>query len=64
MQQSKYPVSIQTSSEIIKGGYVYIDKTDLDSSMVKDGFALKFYCAILKDDIATAMDEMKVKGTA
>lgn len=25
----KYPVGIQTFSEIIKGGYVYVDKTDL-----------------------------------
>ena len=29
MQERKYPVGIQTFSEIIKGGYVYIDKTDL-----------------------------------
>lgn len=26
---NKYPVGIQTFSEIIRGGYVYIDKTDL-----------------------------------
>ena len=25
----KYPVGIQTFSEIIRGGYVYVDKTDL-----------------------------------
>ena len=25
----KYPIGIQTFSEIIKGGYVYVDKTDL-----------------------------------
>ena len=25
----RYPVGIQTFSEIIKGGYVYVDKTDL-----------------------------------
>lgn len=25
----KYPVGIQTFSEIRKGGYIYIDKTDL-----------------------------------
>ena len=29
MQERKYPVGIQTFSEIRKGGYVYIDKTDL-----------------------------------
>ena len=29
MQARKYPVGIQTFSEIRKGGYVYIDKTDL-----------------------------------
>lgn len=27
--QRRYPVGIQTFSEIIKGGYVYVDKTDL-----------------------------------
>lgn len=25
----KYPVGIQTFSEIIDGGYLYVDKTDL-----------------------------------
>ena len=25
----KYPVGIQTCSEIRKGGYIYVDKTDL-----------------------------------
>ncbi len=29
MQERKYPIGIQTFSEIRKGGYVYIDKTDL-----------------------------------
>ncbi|MBQ4295660.1 MAG: AAA family ATPase, partial [Prevotella sp.] len=29
MMERRYPVGIQTFSEIIKGGYVYIDKTDL-----------------------------------
>ena len=29
LQARKYPIGIQTFSEIIKGGYVYIDKTDL-----------------------------------
>ena len=29
MKASKYPVGIQTFSEIRKGGYVYVDKTDL-----------------------------------
>ena len=28
-QRRKYPVGIQTFSEIIKGGYIYVDKTDL-----------------------------------
>ena len=28
-QMRKYPIGIQTFSEIIRGGYVYIDKTDL-----------------------------------
>lgn len=27
--QRRYPVGIQTFSEIVKGGYVYVDKTDL-----------------------------------
>ena len=29
MEERHYPVGIQTFSEIIRGGYVYIDKTDL-----------------------------------
>ena len=29
MTERKYPIGIQTFSEIIKGGYVYVDKTDL-----------------------------------
>ena len=33
--------------------------TGLDGSMVQDGFALKFYRALRKDDMATAMEEMK-----
>ncbi len=31
----------------------------LDGSSVKDGFALKFYRALRRNDMATAMDEMK-----
>jgi hypothetical protein len=30
----KYPIGIQTFSEIIHGGYVYVDKTDLVWNMV------------------------------
>lgn len=29
MMERKYPIGIQTFSEIIRGGYVYVDKTDL-----------------------------------
>ena len=29
MTERKYPIGIQTFSEIIRNGYVYIDKTDL-----------------------------------
>ena len=29
MMQRRYPIGIQTFSEVIRGGYVYIDKTDL-----------------------------------
>jgi len=29
MEARKYPVGIQTFSEIIQDGYVYVDKTDL-----------------------------------
>lgn len=29
MSERKYPIGIQTFSEIIRGGYLYIDKTDL-----------------------------------
>ena len=28
----RYPISIQTFSEIIRGGYVYVDKTDIFNS--------------------------------
>lgn len=34
--------------------------TGLDGSLVQDGFALKFYRALRKDDMTAAMDEMKV----
>ena len=34
--------------------------TGLDGSSVQDGFALKFYRALRKDDMTAAMDEMKV----
>lgn len=34
--------------------------TGLDGSSVQDGFALKFYRALRKDDVTAAMDEMKV----
>ena len=27
--ERKYPIGIQTFSEIIRGGYLYVDKTDL-----------------------------------
>lgn len=36
MQERKYPVGIQTFSEIRKGGYVYIDKTDLVWTMAHE----------------------------
>ena len=29
MERRKYPIGIQTFTEIIRGGYVYVDKTDL-----------------------------------
>ena len=29
MTERKYPIGIQTFSEIVRGGYVYVDKTDL-----------------------------------
>lgn len=29
MAERKYPVGIQTFLEVIRGGYVYVDKTDL-----------------------------------
>ena len=29
MQNRRYPIGIQTFSEIIRGGYIYVDKTDL-----------------------------------
>ena len=33
----KYPVGIQTFEKIVKGGFVYVDKTDLIYSLVKEG---------------------------
>ena len=36
MQERKYPVGIQTFSEIRKGGYVYVDKTDLVWKLTHD----------------------------
>lgn len=36
MQERKYPIGIQTFSEIRKGGYVYIDKTDLVWQLTHD----------------------------
>lgn len=33
----KYPIGIQTFSEIIQNGYVYIDKTELIHKLVNDG---------------------------
>lgn len=29
MNERRYPIGIQTFEKIVKGGYVYIDKTDL-----------------------------------
>ena len=34
----KYPIGIQDFSKIITDGYVYVDKTDLVYSLVKEGF--------------------------
>lgn len=36
MSERKYPVGIQTFSEIINGGYIYIDKTALIYNLVKN----------------------------
>ncbi len=33
----KYPIGIQSFDRIIEGGYVYVDKTDLVYSLVKEG---------------------------
>ena len=33
----KYPIGIQTFEQIIEGGYVYVDKTDLVYSLVTEG---------------------------
>ena len=38
MQERRYPVGIQTFSEIRKGNYVYIDKTDLMWEMTRKKF--------------------------
>lgn len=36
-QTKKYPIGIQTFEKIIKGGYVYVDKTDLIYKLVSEG---------------------------
>lgn len=36
----KYPIGIQTFSEVINGGYAYVDKTELMYKMVSEG---KYY---------------------
>ena len=33
----KYPIGIQSFERVINEGYVYVDKTDLIYSIVKDG---------------------------
>ena len=33
----KYPIGIQSFEQIIEDGYVYVDKTDLVYSLVKEG---------------------------
>ena len=33
----KYPIGIQSFDKVIKEGYVYVDKTDLIYSLVKEG---------------------------
>lgn len=33
----KYPIGIQSFDQIIEDGYVYVDKTDLVYSLVKEG---------------------------
>ena len=33
----KYPIGIQSFDRIIEDGYVYVDKTELIYSLVKDG---------------------------
>ncbi len=35
MADRKYPIGIQTFSEIIRGGYVYVDKTDLAWKLIQ-----------------------------
>ena len=35
-QKRRYPVGIQTFAEIIRGGYVYIDKTDIIWNLTRD----------------------------
>lgn len=36
----KYPIGIQTFEEVINGGYVYVDKTDLVYKLIDTG---KYY---------------------
>ncbi len=67
----KYPIGIQTFSEIIRGGYVYIDKTDyLIFSMLNVYARTQIKCAGGRTDMVVWMPdviyvfELKVNGTA
>ncbi len=41
----KYPVGIQAFKQVIEGGYVYVDKTDLIYSLVTEG-KIYFFIAV------------------
>lgn len=58
----KYPIGIQTFSEIIRSGYVYVDKTDLVRTKVKCAGGRVDMVVWMPDSIYVI--ELKVNDTA
>ena len=60
----KYPIGIQSFEQIIKDGYVYVDKTDLvyQLTYVKDGITYLpiYYCMFLENNKVDDEEEMVI----
>lgn len=44
MNKIKYPIDIQTFPEIIRNGYIYVDKTDFVYELVSSSGKYYFLC--------------------